>query len=216
MTPEERAQVFAKLSVVFVTSFTPEQANNEIRNAMLHCARVCAATTTKDAEENIDQVRWHIGLAKRDCFKICILKTREKIEKILDITEYKFKTIKTADRKRLREIALKTKALVKRAFDPTTRQDQKLTAEFESAYDDISDFEEHVLTTYPVTWTARSAAYGVWLRISKIGNRVGLWIVGAIIIAILASPIMPESMKAYYVGVMKFLFCRIAADPFCN
>jgi hypothetical protein len=233
MTPEERVRIFDQLSTVLisdfqndfhqvlaeayaVTSFTPEQANNEIRNAMLHCARTCAAATMDDAQKNIEEARWHIGLAKRDCFQICILKIRENIERILEITEYRYKTIKTADRERLKAIALASKALVKRAYDPTTRQDQNLTDEFEAVYNEISDFEEHILRAYPVTRTSRGMAYRAWLKAAKISNSVGLWIIGVFIIAILSSSIMPQGIKVYYNQGMKYLFCRITSNSFCN
>jgi hypothetical protein len=110
MTPQERSDALERLSDVLLTDFeqdfndvlaeayavvgrTPDQANNEIRNTLIHCARVFGATTVQDADSNIAQARWHIDLARRDCFKICILTVRENLVRVLDTYEYRYKTI---------------------------------------------------------------------------------------------------------------------------
>jgi hypothetical protein len=235
MTPEDRTRIFEQLTVVLtsdfladfhtvlseayaVTKFTPEQANNEIRNTMLHCARVCAAETVEEAEENIKQARWHIDLAKRDCFKILILTIHESIKTILEITEYRYSTIKNADRNRLRDILRTFGMLLKKDWDPDpkNRHDPDLTDEFEAVYRDIIDFEAHILIAYPVTRTTRSTAYRIWLKVSRIANNIGFWIVSIFILAILSSPLMPQTIKTHYNTSVKYIFCKIASDTSCK
>jgi hypothetical protein len=231
MAPEERLRIFDQLSAVLIsdfqknfhdvlaeaftaTAFTPEQANNEIRNTLIHCARVCAAETMDEVEKNIEQARWHINLAVRDCFQICILQRREDIVRILEIAEYRYGAIKHPDRQRLRHIDSKMEELLKK--EVIAREDQNLTSEFEASYKDICDFYKHVVETYSPTARVRSIWFRTRLKIWRVIDRTGTAIVGLIIVAILSSSFMPPKVKAYYNAGMKHLFCKIASDASCN
>jgi hypothetical protein len=233
MTPEQRQGALDRLSDMIVKDFqqdfndvlgeayavtgrTPEQANNEIRNTLIHCARVFAATDVVEADFNIAQAKWHVDLARRDCFKICILAVREDITRVLDIYEYRHQTIRNSDRQRLKGVLGQMKGLLKKEKVAETRHDPTITRDFETLYDDITEFEEHVRTTYPVTRTASNVARRMWMRTVKTANTIGFWIVAALLIAILASPIMPEPVKNYYHQTMKILFCKISTSAMCS
>jgi len=233
MTSEERAQIFEQLSTVLIsdfqknfhtvlaeaftaTTFTPEQANNEIRNALLHCARVCASDTVEDARKNIEQTRWHINLAVRDCFQICILQMREDIMHTLEVWEYRYGTIKHADREHLRAINSKVAELLKKELDPLTRQDENLTSAFEEAYMEICDFYKHIAETFPPTVIRRNVWLKAKIKAWRFVDRLGRVVIGFVIVAILSSSFMPASVKEYYNQGVKYLFCRIASDISCK
>lgn len=63
---------------ISLTDKHPEQANNEIRNALNHLARALMIDTPQDALEQITKAQGHIERAKRDCLKISLI-NRHKI-----------------------------------------------------------------------------------------------------------------------------------------
>jgi hypothetical protein len=108
------------------------------------------------------------------------------------------------------------KTLVKKERIAENRHTPTITNDFEQLYDEITDFEEHIRTSYPVIRTTRSVARAVWMRIVKIAQTVGGYVMAALLLAILASPVMPEGVKEYYHRTVKILFCKISSDPTCK
>ncbi len=51
----------------------PEQANNEVRNAVTHLGRALQAKSEDVADEQIEAARRHLKRARLDCLKLCII-----------------------------------------------------------------------------------------------------------------------------------------------
>jgi hypothetical protein len=64
---------------VTVLQLAPEQANNEIRNALNHLARALIAEEDGSAKDNLLQAKGHIERAKRDCVKLAVIHLHEQI-----------------------------------------------------------------------------------------------------------------------------------------
>lgn len=58
----------------------PEQANNEIRNALNHIARALTANDPELVDENLAQAKGHIERAKRDSLKLALIHLHEQIK----------------------------------------------------------------------------------------------------------------------------------------
>src|ERR1700722_4867729 len=65
---------------VTVLELAPEQANNEVRNALNHIVRALAAQTMQEANQNLGQSEGHIERARRDCIKLAVIHVHEQIK----------------------------------------------------------------------------------------------------------------------------------------
>lgn len=65
---------------VTALEIAPEQANNEIRNALNHIARALTANDDQSADDNLRQAKGHIERAKRDCLKLALIHLHEQIK----------------------------------------------------------------------------------------------------------------------------------------
>ncbi len=65
---------------VTALELAPEQANNEIRNALNHIARALTANDENEIDINLHQAKGHIERAKRDCLKLALIHTHEQIK----------------------------------------------------------------------------------------------------------------------------------------
>jgi hypothetical protein len=71
---------------VAVLEVVPEQANNEIRNALNHISRALDGNSLEDAKSDLKKAEGHIDRAKRDCFKLANIHLHEQLRSdFLDI-----------------------------------------------------------------------------------------------------------------------------------
>jgi hypothetical protein len=201
-----------------VTGFTPDQANNEIRNILLHLAQVCRAEEVAVAEHNLEQARWHIDLAKRDCFKICILDRCEKIAVLIDVVELKFGTIRASDRRRFNSIKQTLQQLIRQDKQEEGNQELRLASAYEASYREICELEEHICATYtPASITKLRAFFARSRRIFvHVGNRLGLIVLSAVVIALLSSPWLPAWVRAPIDNTFLYAACRMSSHPLCT
>jgi hypothetical protein len=97
MSDEEQRDIFARARTLILVDFhqefqhlysyaitvlelAPDQANNEIRNALNHIARAMCADSVESANENLRQSKGHIDRAKRDCIKLANIHLHEQIK----------------------------------------------------------------------------------------------------------------------------------------
>ena len=89
---------------VTVLELAPEQANNEVRNALNHIARALLAGEMVSADENLLQAKGHIERAKRDCVKLAVIHLHEQAKSDLLSVEMTEGAVPMSVKARLRTI----------------------------------------------------------------------------------------------------------------
>ena len=64
---------------VGIVNYYPQQADNQIRNAMTHLARAAAQDDQKQIDTELRQAFLHIERAKRDCLKLSVIGKKQQI-----------------------------------------------------------------------------------------------------------------------------------------
>jgi hypothetical protein len=64
-------------TTVSITTYYPQQAESQLRNAITHLAR--SISDDSDFEAEIEKAKGHIERAKRDCLKLSIIKKKQDV-----------------------------------------------------------------------------------------------------------------------------------------
>jgi hypothetical protein len=163
VTPEERAHVgrlildviekdfHADLTEVWsicvsLTETIPEQANNEIRNALNHLARAFASGSPDDAASDIRQARNHFERGKRDCLKISIIEMHDRLDSMISLVEYKYGLLPANVRQRFKIINQSRRTI----YREESRGEEGVSSRLETLLADSMDLEEFILDNYNV------------------------------------------------------------------
>lgn len=141
----------------------PEQANNEVRNAVNHLARALLAEDEHEQEDQVRKARGHIERAKRDCLKITLIRKHKLLSGAAWRLQVRDGLLPEAIRKRLRTIERGRKSALQaenRGAEDATEQLLDLVNECMELEDTL--YEQHHVPGEVVTWVRR-----LWWQASK-------------------------------------------------
>lgn len=166
----------------------PEQANNEIRNALTHLARALASKEPATSKVEMDKAKGHFERAQKDCLKLCILELHERMMHSIHIIEYSEGTIRSDIKLRLRKLERDRKD----AFVKESRNDDSDTMEaFKKITYDLLDLEDQILQAHPNAGSKGSMVrywwVWSWIHARKIIYAVSVGIIASAAIGLIVS-----------------------------
>lgn len=169
-------------TTIGLTELHPEQANNEIRNALTHMARALIATTPADVLDQVKKAADHIERGKRDCLKISIIAIRKRLTATIHQIEITHGSVQMPVRQRLKAIERKRRDI----FKAETRN-ESVTPALGDILADALDLEEFLETTYGNMSTFPSR----WKRFKNRSQRYVKSVAAAVALAFVVGVMVP-------------------------
>ena len=148
----------------------PQQVNNEIRNALTHLGRAIKATDDiVEAREEIAKAKGHFERAKKDCYKLAVIRLHERILENIALIEFTEGVINGTYKKRLQAII---KDREQAFIEETGNNTSGSSLLYHNVAMDLLDLEEQINNNYasPKTNTASIRRYFMTILI---GNKKG-------------------------------------------
>lgn len=139
----------------------PEQANNEIRNALNHIARALTANDPAEVDNNLAQAKGHIERAKRDSLKLALIHLHEQIKSDLLSIEIVEGAVPMSLRTRLKTL----EAAVVNTRRAETDGDANVTDMMGEAFADLKIFRDDLHAQFTVPTERRTRLQRFLFRI---------------------------------------------------
>jgi hypothetical protein len=162
---------------VTTLEIAPEQANNEIRNALNHIARALTADDMAHAEDNLSQARGHIERAKRDCLKLALIHIHEQLRSDLLSIEIVEGAVPMSKRTRLKSL----ENSAKQARMAESDGEANVTNMMADVFADMKTFRDDIHAQFTVPSGQRTF---IQRLIFKIRHNLGVFISGVLVAAL--------------------------------
>jgi len=179
--------------VVSTTEKIPQQANNEIRNAVNHLARAYASDCVIEARKNIAQAKGHIERGMRDCFKIAIIGQRRFINGCLSTIEAKYGFLPDDIVRKLRVIEKRRKKLL----EDEARGEEEISSNLENVLSDYCELIERMLDAYSIPGAPTKYFWRGFRFLRRHCYGVGMGVLASLIAAFIFSYYFPNSADAH-------------------
>lgn len=130
--------------LVSKTECVPEQANNEVRNALNHLARAYTAENPSEADDNLSKARSHIERAKRDCLKIILIYSNNEIERLMHYCQERCGFIHDRHVIKHREIQIKRRKI----YVEETNGKQGVLTSYEGLITELNELQQELILSY--------------------------------------------------------------------
>ncbi|MBF0134438.1 MAG: hypothetical protein HQL75_17860 [Magnetococcales bacterium] len=141
---DDFSEIYA--TTIAITEIHPEQANNQIRNALTHLARALTSQDATAIRDNLEKAGSHIERGKRDCIKTAIALLKDRISSTLYRIEHEHGLIPRSIKDRLRIIEAKRKS----AYKNEAKGDISVSGEMEDILADLLELEESLFETFHI------------------------------------------------------------------
>jgi len=153
---QEFGEIHAR--TVAFTDIQPEQANNEIRNALNHMARALLETDETRAKKDVAKAYSHLDRATRDCLKIAIIGKHEHVKRLAQ-------EVREIERVTPRKVADDLEALETRrikALRQESRGDNGCTESMAQLLNEILAVEKYIRNNWLVDSERKTLRQKIW------------------------------------------------------
>lgn len=170
----------------------PEQANNEIRNALTHLARALSSERDTDFACHVAQASGHIQRGKRDCLKAAIIARREKLADTVRAIELVEGRVSNAIHQRLKTIEKQRYE----AYVSETKAEDGVNDKLVSLLIECDNLIEHIEVSYekPSGWLVKLRPWQI--RSMRLGSFVAMPVIPGLVVAYI-SGVLPDSSDVW-------------------
>ena len=141
---EDFTEIYA--TTIAITEAHPEQANNQIRNALTHLARALTSQDAAALKDSLKKAEGHIERGKRDCIKTAIALLKDRISTTLYRIEYEHGLVPRHIKVKLKTIEYKRIS----AYKNETKGDIRVSGEMEDILADLLELEEYLFENFHI------------------------------------------------------------------
>jgi len=168
---------------ITVLEVAPEQANNEIRNALNHIARALSANDIDAGIRDIEKAKSHIDRAKRDCLKLANIHLHEQIKSDLINIQVVEGSV---------PLSIKARLTTLEAQGADARRAESLGADdvsdqLASVFSDMKTFRDDLRTQFTVPTNKMTSWMRFWWQVRRHTGVLFLGIAGGIFSSLIAA-----------------------------